>query len=183
MNDIETSDTVMLIEAINFAAKAHKNQRRKGDGDSPYINHLIEVLSLLSSSAKVTDTNILIAAVLHDILEDTDTSESELIDKFGATVASYVSSVSDDKTMSLAERRDKQLKSILKASDPIKYIKLADHCSNIASIPPNWNKQRLKEYIQWSHSVAEKCFMVSKALADIYQQRYLLALNEIEENG
>lgn len=133
------------------------------------------MLTLLSSSANVTDPDVLIAAVLHDILEDTDTPESELMDKFGATVTSYVLSVSDDKTMSLDERRDKQLKSIDKASTA-KYIKLADNCSNIASIPSNWDKQRVREYIDWSHSIAEKCFIVSKPLADIYKQLYLLAL-------
>jgi guanosine-3',5'-bis(diphosphate) 3'-pyrophosphohydrolase len=175
MSSILINDYVMIIEAINFAARAHKDQRRKGDGNSPYINHLIEVLTLLSSSAKVTDPNILMAAVLHDILEDTEVAESELIDKFGTTVASYVLAVSDDKTMSLNERRDKQLKSMDKTIDPIKFIKLADHCSNVASIPPKWDKQRVKEYIEWSHSVAEKCFIVSKPLADIYKHRYLQA--------
>ncbi len=172
MSNRMTNDTVMLIEAINFAAKAHKDQRRKGDGNSPYINHLIEVLTLLSSSAKVTDPNILMAAVLHDILEDTDTPESVLIDKFGATVTSYVLSVSDDKTMSLDERRDKQLKSIDNAPAPVKYIKLADHCSNVASIPPKWDEDRVADYLRWSYQVASKCFEVSEKLAEIYINRY-----------
>ena len=85
--------------------------------------------------------------------------------------------------MTLDERRDKQLRSIDKAPTQIKYIKLADHCSNVASIPPKWDKQRVREYVDWSHSIAEKCFIVSEALTDIYKHRYHLALNTIEKTA
>ncbi|HEC60508.1 hypothetical protein LCGC14_0950780 [marine sediment metagenome] len=174
------NETSQLIEAFLFAAQAHKEQRRKGNGGAPYINHLIEVVSLLSSTAKVDDTDILIAAALHDILEDTPITVTEITKRYGSNVLSYVQAVSDDKALTLIERRAKQLKSMNESSDPIKYIKLADHCSNIASLPPTWDKQRLKEYIGWSQSVAEKCFDVSEPLAVEYRKRYLVALRHIE---
>lgn len=135
---------------------------------------------MLSSTAKVTDADILIAAALHDILEDTYVTATEITSRYGSNVLSNVQAVSDDKTLTLTERRAKQVRSMNEASAPIKYIMLADHCSNIASLPDIWDQQRLTDFIDWSKSVAEKCFDVSEPLSDEYRKRYLVALGHIE---
>ena len=171
--------TSTLLDAAFFAAKAHKTQSRKGNGGEPYINHLLEVVTLLSSTAKVTDVDILIAAVLHDTLEDTKVTANDISERYGQQVLQYVEAVTDDKTLSLEERRDKQVNTINTYSDPIKYIKLADHCSNIASLPPSWTPERLTSYLVWSRQVAEQCFSVSEALAHTYKERYDIALRSI----
>ncbi len=161
-----------FIEALEFAAAVHKDQRRKGSGGSPYINHLIEVASLLSRVAKVNDMDVLVAAVLHDTLEDTEATEDEIESRFGAKVLQYVKKLTDDKSLPLAERREKQLATVSNSSEPIKLIKLADHCSNIASIPPSWSKERSVSYISWSFEVAKSCYSVSNELAEVYKERY-----------
>ena len=134
-----------LLETLLFAAEAHKDQRRKGENGAPYVNHLIEVASLLSNIAKVTDIHILQAAVLHDALEDTAISEHELAAKYASPVVKYVKYVTDDNRLSLAERRIKQVQTVTHAGDAVKLIKLADHCSNVASLPANWPIPRCLE--------------------------------------
>jgi (p)ppGpp synthase/HD superfamily hydrolase len=165
-----------LFEALEYASKLHKDQRRKGNGGSPYVNHLIEVASLLSRVAEVTDHEVIIAAILHDVLEDTEAREGDIFDRFGGTVLAYVKHVTDDKLLSLEKRRIAQLKSIENSSSQIQLIKLADHCSNIASLPPSWDRARLESYISWSHSIAVHCYSASEELAKVYKKRYDSAL-------
>jgi guanosine-3',5'-bis(diphosphate) 3'-pyrophosphohydrolase len=161
------------------ASEAHKNQTRKGDGGAPYINHLIEVAFLLSDVASVSDASLLQAAILHDSLEDTELNKEQLLHAFGEEVVSYIEAVSDDKTLSLSERRQKQIEHISNASDEIKLLKLADHCSNISSIPPNWDLDRITEYLDWSHEVASKCFSVNAKLAELYLKRLSLTKSKL----
>ncbi len=96
--------TKQLITAIAFAADKHRNQRRKDADASPYINHPIALANLLLNEAGVEDQRVLIAAVLHDTIEDTDTTEQELVRHFGKDVADIVLEVTDDKALPKAER-------------------------------------------------------------------------------
>lgn len=160
------------LKAIMFAADAHKNQKRKGNDGSPYINHLIETAYLLTKIAKIEDDEIIQAAILHDIIEDTNVTLEILDAEFGKRVASLVKSITDDKSLSLEERRANQIAHLASACNDAKLIKLADNCSNIISIPPNWSKERIESYRKWSHEVASLCFDVSESLALEYQKRY-----------
>ncbi len=169
-----------LLKALSIASIAHKDQKRKGDGGAPYINHLIEVASLLSEYAQIDDDGVLEAAILHDILEDTTIQKETLLKEFGERVLSYIQSVTDDKTLSLSERRKAQLEHISAAPVEVKLIKLADHCSNVASIPPAWDKARIIEYLEWSHQVASKCFEANENLAKIYMDRYEACIMSLE---
>lgn len=165
-------NTSEILKAQMFAAEAHKDQRRKGNGGSPYINHLIEVAYLVANVAMVKDTSILQAAILHDILEDTETTEEQLRSQFNEQVVSYVKFLTDDKSLSLDDRRKAQIKHINRASSELKVIKLADHCSNITSIPPSWNPERINSYRDWSARVAKLCFDASPELAKEYNRRF-----------
>lgn len=167
----------LIFDSLLLAAVAHKDQRRKGGGGSPYINHLIELAHLLTNVANIKDTDILIAAILHDALEDTDISEENIGKKYGTTVLKYIKKLSDDKSLSLEERRQSQIETVSEASDEIKLIKLADHCSNVSSIPESWDKERLDSYFKWSHEVSSKCFSVSEPLSKEYLKRYEMALS------
>lgn len=166
-----------ILEALSLASKTHKDQRRKAD-DSPYINHLIEVAFLLTRFANVSDYKIIQATLFHDILEDTEVTEEVLADSFGTEVLSYVRALTDDKRLSLEKRRIYQIEHISEQSNAIKLIKLADHCSNIASIPPSWNLERVKSYLDWSYQVASQCFDASQPLAAEYKIRYLKSRSE-----
>ncbi|MEH6628504.1 MAG: HD domain-containing protein [Motiliproteus sp.] len=157
-----------ILKALSFASVAHTGQRRKGDQNSPYINHLIEVAYLLEKFANEDDPLVLQAAILHDVLEDTPSTEKILRNNFDPQVVSYVLELTDDKSLPLKERRAKQIEHVSQASMAIKRIKLADHCSNIASIPPAWDRQRVVDYLSWSSAVAEQCYGASNGLADEY---------------
>lgn len=165
-----------LLSALSLAAVAHKDQRRKGGGAEPYINHLIEVAHLLFEHVDEIEVEMLQAAVLHDILEDTSVSKGELLLQFGSKVLAYVEALTDDKSLPLSQRREKQLSHIAHESKAVKLIKLADLCSNVASIPPSWSESRAVEYLDWSHQVASMCFGASDALAKIYRDRYQASL-------
>ena len=160
-----------LLHALDFAATRHRDQRRKGKTAAPYINHLIEVANLLSSVGKVNDVEVLMAAVLHDVLEDTKTSAAEIEELFGKRVCKLVESVTDDKTQSKQNRKQQQVERVARAGFETRIIKLADHCSNIASLPESWNPERKREYLDWSAAVIKHCKNINPALESVYQER------------
>ena len=89
----------LLLKAIDFAAKKHRHQRRKDPEASPYINHPIDLANVLVQEARVMDTTVLIAAILHDTLEDTETTPAELAAAFGNEVRDIVIEVTDNKKL------------------------------------------------------------------------------------
>ena len=146
-----------LTEAYYFAAKKHISQKRKGNDAAPYINHPIEVVKLLTNIGNVEDFDILIAAVLHDTVEDTETTIEEISERYGANVGVMVSELTDDKTLSKKERKEKQVEHAPHISDGAKQIKLCDKISNIRDVmenpPDGWSDERRLEYINWGERV------------------------------
>src|SRR3954465_7940221 len=120
------NDLSKLLQAASFAAKKHRYQKRKGDDAEPYVNPPLEVANLLANVGKVTDFDVLIAAILHDTVEDTETTGEEIAALFGATVAGYVLEVTDDKSLAKEERKLKQIEHAPHLSNGAKQIKLAD---------------------------------------------------------
>lgn len=143
----------LLLRAVEFSAERHRGQRRKGVDASPYINHSIEVAAMLANVAGVRDLAILIAAVLHDTIEDTRTSPEELEAAFGPEVRLLVQEVTDDKTLPKAERKRLQVKHAPQLSPSAKLIKLADKVSNVRDVtdrpPSDWSVERRREYLDW----------------------------------
>ncbi|MEO6324880.1 MAG: HD domain-containing protein [Thermoanaerobaculia bacterium] len=152
-----TNDPARLLEAVLFAAEKHRNQRRKNLEGSPYINHPIEVASILASVAGVGDGTVLCAAVLHDTLEDTDTSARELEGHFGPEVRALVEEMSDDKSLPSEQRKALQVLHAPHASPSARLIKLADKIANIRDVgvspPKSWSLQRRTEYLDWAERV------------------------------
>ena len=148
-----------LLKATWFAAEKHSEQRRKNTAATPYINHPIEVAEFLQRVGGVSDESILIAALLHDTIEDTDTTESEIRDAFGETVLKLVLECTDDKRLEKAERKRLQIVNAPKKSPGAKQIKLADKTCNLLSIladpPSGWSVARQLEYFQWASQVVE----------------------------
>jgi GTP diphosphokinase / guanosine-3',5'-bis(diphosphate) 3'-diphosphatase len=146
-----------LLQAASFAAKKHRYQKRKGDDAEPYVNHPLEVANLLANVGKVDDYDILIAAVLHDTIEDTETTEEELTELFGERVCGFVLEVTDDKSLEKTERKQKQIEHAPHLSTGAKHVKLADKISNITDVtnnpPAGWSKERRLEYINWGEKV------------------------------
>jgi guanosine-3',5'-bis(diphosphate) 3'-pyrophosphohydrolase len=167
------TDSVKLVNAINFAAAKHINQRRKNHAKSPYINHPIEVMTLLAN-AGVTDVEILMSAVLHDTIEDTDATYGEIGALFGFKVATIVKECSDDKELGKVERKKLQIEHAETISDAAKLVKMSDKLSNMRDLmtnpPTNWTKKEIDGYVVWSYFVVDK-LKGSKGLNTILEKQ------------
>jgi GTP diphosphokinase / guanosine-3',5'-bis(diphosphate) 3'-diphosphatase len=151
--------TKLLLHAALFAADRHRDQRRKGSDARPYINHPLEVANLLSDIGGIEDPEVLAAAILHDTVEDTETSEAELKKLFGKRIASIVMEVTDDKSLEKAERKRLQIEHAPHLTPDAKAVKLADKISNITEVigdpPKDWSNERRREYIDWAIKVVD----------------------------
>jgi (p)ppGpp synthase/HD superfamily hydrolase len=153
----ESKTVPAILKALNFAANKHRDQKRKDAEKSPYINHPIEVAELLARIGGVHDLKVLQAAILHDTLEDTETTPEELDEAFGSNVRRMVEEVSDDKRLEKAERKRLQIEHAPQLSERAKLVKLADMISNVRSVtwtpPEHWPLQRRREYLEWTEQV------------------------------
>ena len=148
-----------VLSAAFFAAEKHAAQRRKGAAAEPYVNHLIEVAELVSAADPEPDTDLVIAALLHDTIEDAGVTEEELRERFGADVAHLVVEVTDDKSLPKKERKRLQIVNAPKKSARAQVIKIADKISNLRAIlsspPVDWTEGRKAEYFDWARQVVE----------------------------
>jgi len=155
-----SDDLSPVFRALRFAAARHRRQRRKDSEDTPYINHLIAVLGILWETGGVRDPVTLTAAVLHDTIEDTETSRAELEREFGAEVAGLVAEVSDDKTLPKQRRKELQIEQAGTASSRARQLKLADKTANVSDIgmgpPLTWSPERRSEYVDWARQVVDR---------------------------
>lgn len=157
-----------LLRAAEFAAHKHREQRRKDLAASPYINHPIQVAELIATVGGIDDVAVLIAAVLHDTVEDTETTFEELEENFGRQVRDLVAEVTDDKSLSKTERKQHQQAHAPHSSDRAKLIKIADKTCNVRDVgrtpPADWDLTRRREYLEWSQAVVAGCRGVNPAL-------------------
>jgi len=158
----------LLLKAAHFAAYKHRNQKRKDEEKIPYINHPISVAKIISEIGNVEDPEVLAAALLHDTIEDTETTVDELIDNFGERVCSLVQEVTDDKTLPRLQRKQRQIDHAKEISEGAALIKLGDKISNVTDIantpPTGWNSHRRLEYFDWAEKVINNCPKVNEKL-------------------
>lgn len=149
----------VILHAANFAAIKHKDQRRSDPSKTPYINHPIGVAYQLVNEAKVFDQATLTAAVLHDTVEDTDTSLDEIEREFGTEVRGLVDEVSDDKSLEKMERKRLQIVNAPKKSTKAKLVKLSDKLYNLRDLekqtPVGWTEERTQQYFIWAKQVVD----------------------------
>jgi guanosine-3',5'-bis(diphosphate) 3'-pyrophosphohydrolase len=147
----------VFIKAVAFAAEKHKNQRRKDTEASPYINHPIALAQVLANEGDVLDATILCAAVLHDTIEDTETTDDELRQLFGDKVTAIVLDVTDDKSLPKEVRKEEQVRHAPHISSEAKLVKLADKICNLRDIlvspPADWSAERKRTYFEWASRV------------------------------
>ena len=167
-------DTARLLSALSFSAQKHRRQRRKDPEGSPYINHPIEVARILAEVGQVVDPQILIAAVLHDTLEDTETTPSELEELFGPEVRRLVEEVTDDKTLEKSIRKELQVKKVAGLTPKAKMIRIADKICNVRDVshspPTQWDASRRREYFDWTERVVTGCRGVNGALEQLFHE-------------
>lgn len=156
---LRSDELGLLLQAISFAAEKHRHQRRKDADASPYINHPITVANVLKQEGGIADVVVLCAALLHDTIEDTQTTQDELEREFGTAVAGVVMEVSDDKSLPKADRKRLQAEHAPALSHQAKLVKLGDKICNLRDIlahpPADWSDKRKLEYFTWVGQVAE----------------------------
>jgi len=149
----------IFVKAVAFASDKHRKQRRKDADASPYINHPIALANVLANEGGITDSAVLCAAVLHDTIEDTQTTPSELEQVFGKAITSIVLEVTDDKSLDKVTRKQKQIEHAPHISREAKLVKLADKISNLRDIlsspPADWPADRKKAYFDWASKVVD----------------------------
>jgi len=175
-----------LLEAASFAAGKHANQRRKNVAAIPYINHPLEVAEHLARVGGIEDEDILIAALLHDTIEDTQTTADEIRELFGERVMNIVLECTDDKNLEKLERKRLQIVNAPHKSSEAKCIKLADKTHNLNSIlvdpPLNWDRKRQLEYFEWAEKVIRGLLGVNKALDQAAQQVLTIGLSSLKNH-
>jgi len=173
---MKPEESQLLIDALAFAALKHRDQRRKDPEASPYINHPISLARVLSVEAGLHDAELLAAAVLHDTLEDTQTTFEELRERFGKEVASVVREVSDDRTLLKPERKRLQIEHARHLSRRARLVKLADKICNIRDVaanpPRSWPLRRRREYFDWAKAVIDQIRGTNKTLEKLFDDAF-----------
>jgi guanosine-3',5'-bis(diphosphate) 3'-pyrophosphohydrolase len=165
---------MMVLRAADAAARWHVHQRRKGAAAEPYINHLLEVAMLVAEATDGKDPELVIAALLHDSIEDQEVPRVVIAQTFGEAVAALVEEATDDKALPKADRKRLQVEHAHKKSDRAKTLKLADKTSNLktiaASPPPDWSVKRRLDYIRWAREVEAGLKGVSPWLEEEFER-------------
>jgi guanosine-3',5'-bis(diphosphate) 3'-pyrophosphohydrolase len=168
----------LILKALEFAAHKHRDQRRKDALASPYINHPIALANVLTQEGGVSDPVILAAALLHDTVEDTQTTPSELREYFGGKIADVVAEVTDDKNLLKAERKRLQIEHAAHISREAKLVKLADKICNVRDManhpPAKWDLVRRREYFEWAKAVVDRMRGVHPDLERRFDEAYAL---------
>jgi (p)ppGpp synthase/HD superfamily hydrolase len=174
------NDVSKIAKAFHFAAEKHSDQRRKGTRAEPYVNHVAEVAALLAEHTGGRDTDLIVAGLLHDTVEDVDVTYEEIEKEFGANVAHLVSEVTDDKSLPKAERKRLQIEHAAHASPRAKMLKIADKTANLRTLlesaPPDWTETRITEYFEWSKKVVDNCRGVNTGLEAGFDKLYRLKM-------
>jgi guanosine-3',5'-bis(diphosphate) 3'-pyrophosphohydrolase len=165
-----------LLKALAFAADKHRLQKRKDVDASPYINHPIALANILCNEGHITDIDVIAAALLHDTIEDTDTTPEELVAEFGPAIRDIVLDVTDDKTLPKDVRKQLQVEHAAHASDQTKLVKLADKIANLRDVadspPPDWSLDRRQDYFDWGKQVVDQIRGIHPELETVFDAAY-----------
>ena len=166
----------LIIDALAFAADKHRDQRRKDKGASPYIIHPVTLAHILATEGEITDPIAIAGALLHDTIEDTETTYEELVERFGKQVADVVMECTDDKSLPKAERKELQVEHAPHMSPAAKLVKIADKTANlrdVASHPPaDWTRARRSEYANWAKRVVSGLGPMNPTLEASFAKAY-----------
>lgn len=167
-------DIYRIIDAIIFSAGKHRFQTRKDPEETPYIIHPMGVANNLMTIGKVRDPDIIIGALLHDTVEDTQTTFAEIEQRFGMRVANFICEVTDDKALPKETRKQLQIEHAPEKSAGAAQIKLADKLYNLTDLskaaPIDWEKERIDAYFQWAQSVVNQLPWVNAPLKHAVDQ-------------
>ena len=155
-----------FLEAVIFATRAHKDQKRKNAAGDPYITHPLEVAYAIQRAYEACgeepSMDVLIAAILHDVVEDTPTTPKELPMIFGNVVGGIVAQVTDDKSLSKLERKQIALRDARRLTPEAVLVKMADkwhNCKDLKNDPPKtWSEEDVRHYAHWSMAMCQAMY-------------------------
>jgi GTP diphosphokinase / guanosine-3',5'-bis(diphosphate) 3'-diphosphatase len=181
----EGEDVSLILKAFKFAASKHRDQRRKDKDASPYINHLIAVAETLWVVGGIREAATMAAGILHDVIEDTDTSPEELEREFGPEISAIVSELTDDKELPKHVRKRLQIEHAAYLSTPARLVKIADKISNLDDIihspPAGWSLERREEYVLWAGKVIDGVRGGNQALERDFDRLFADLMEAIEQ--
>ncbi len=120
-----------ILRAFRFAAFKHRNQTL-GDGVTPYFSHVVRVTWILRDLFAIDDQDIIVATILHDLIEDTATTNEEIATRFGPTIAGYVDALSKREDLPRKPRDEDYENKLLAAPEIVRIAKLADMFDNLS---------------------------------------------------
>jgi len=171
-----TESLSLILRALAFAAHKHRDQRRKDPSASPYINHPIALANVLRNEGGIRSAEVICAALLHDTIEDTETTPEEITAAFGPRICAIVQEVTDDKKLPKAVRKHLQIVHAAHASREAKLVKLADKICNLRDIadqaPANWPLARQQQYFDWAKRVVDRLRGVNRRLEAAFDAAY-----------
>lgn len=153
----------LYLDALNFAATAHLGQTIPG-GEIPYVVHLCQV-AMEAMASPACDNLSLCCAVLHDTLEDTETTFAELETHFGKEVAHGVSALTKNTSLPKAEQMADSLQRLLKMPPQVQMVKLADRITNMQEPPHYWTPEKRRAYREEAKLILESLGAADQQLA------------------
>ncbi|MDR1076272.1 MAG: HD domain-containing protein [Xanthomonadaceae bacterium] len=177
MTNPASRDTRKLVAAMAFAAERHRGQRRKDAEASPHINHSVALAAVLADEGGIDDADVLCAARLHGIIEDTDTTADEIAQCFGNRITDIALEASDDKSLAKDERKRRQIAHAPRLSHAAKLVKRTDKICNLCDIltMPLSDRplQRRQAYFDWAAAVVDGLRGVHPELERIFDGPYV----------
>jgi len=171
---LSEADIHRLLFATEFAAERHHEQTRRDLERTPYIIHPLRVARHLLSIGRIHDSDVLMAGLLHDTVEDTVTTLKELRNLFGYRVENLVYELTDDKNLPRYERKQLQVQQAQDRSVQAAWIILADKLSNLSDLmenpPVGWDEERISNYFLWAQEVIKNLPQVNPFLMNAVQE-------------
>lgn len=164
----------VLFDAVLFAAERHEGQTRKGDR-TPYLVHPLRVARILWEEGGIRSANILAAAILHDTVEDTETTLDEIAERFGPRIAETVREVSDDQSLPASEKKRMQVVHAPTMSHDAQLVKMADRIDNLRDMATtDWSNEKKATYRYWGRELGAALAgahpVLEHLLAEVAQQ-------------
>jgi hypothetical protein len=167
----------IVFEATRFAAWKHRDQRRPDAHNSPFINHLLDAMDLVIRFGGKTETPVLVAVALHDVLSHTRTTPAEIEQRFGSEIRKLVEEVSDVPGLSELERRHRRLTWAATASPRARVVRLATMTAALCAPPVHHTAAERREYLQWMSDMASVLGGTNCPLAALFAERVREAQN------
>ena len=174
----------LLERARACAEEKHRGQFRKGAAREPYVVHVEHVALIVEKLVGSADQNLIAAAYLHDVIEDSEETRETLALTFGEDVADLVAQLSDPPGLSEQDRRQAQIDHAPQLSDRAKLIKIADKVSNLDEMfrdpPPGWSVEKRLAYLKWGEDVFAGLRGLSKALDTLFLETAMRLRTSLE---